>query len=34
MSWDADPNVDSSVVWNNHLDLCSDSCYIYSKEFA
>ncbi|MCL2182311.1 MAG: DUF2442 domain-containing protein [Chitinispirillia bacterium] len=31
ISWDANPNVDSSKVWNNHLDLCVDSCYIYSK---
>lgn len=28
--WDIDPNVDSNVVWNNKVDLCSDSCYIDS----
>lgn len=28
--WDIDPNVDSSVVWNNQIDLCPDSCYIDS----
>lgn len=26
--WDIDPNVDSTVVWNNRIDLCPDSCYI------
>ena len=31
IAWDADPKIDSSKVWNNHLDLCPDSCYIYSK---
>ena len=31
IAWDADPNVDSSKVWNNHLDLSVDSCYIYGK---
>lgn len=30
VSWDIDPEVDSSVVWNNKVDLCSDSCYIDS----
>ncbi len=30
VSWDIDPNVDSSVVWNNQIDLCPDSCYIDS----
>lgn len=29
--WDIDPNVDSSVVWNNRIDLCPDSCYIDSE---
>lgn len=31
IAWDADSNVDSGKAWNNHLDLCPDSCYIYSK---
>ncbi|MDR3011605.1 MAG: DUF2442 domain-containing protein [Chitinispirillales bacterium] len=31
IAWDADPNTDSSKVWNNRLDLCPDSCYIYSR---
>lgn len=30
IAWDIDPNVDSSIHWNNHIDLCPDSCYIYS----
>jgi hypothetical protein len=30
IAWDADPNIDSSKVWNNLLNLCTDSCYIYS----
>ena len=27
ISWDIDPTVDSSVFWNNKVDLCPDSCY-------
>ena len=30
VSWDIDPNVDSNVVWSNKVDLCPDSCYLYS----
>ncbi|MDO4920259.1 MAG: DUF2442 domain-containing protein [Phascolarctobacterium sp.] len=30
VSWDIDPAVDSSKVWNNKIDLCPDSCYIDS----
>lgn len=30
VSWDIDENINSSVVWNNKIDLCSDSCYINS----
>lgn len=30
ISWDIDPTIDSNVVWNNKVDLCSDSCYIDS----
>ena len=30
VSWDKDPTVDSNVHWNNKIDLCPDSCYIYS----
>lgn len=28
--WDIDPNVDSNIVWNNRIDFCPDSIYIYS----
>lgn len=31
VSWNIDPNVDSNIVWDNKIDLCSDSCYIYSE---
>ena len=31
ISWDRDNSVDSNLVWNNKLDICPDSCYIYSK---
>lgn len=30
VSWDLDPSVDSSVHWNNRVDLCPDTCYIDS----
>ena len=30
IAWDIDPHVDSNIVWSNHVDLCPDSCYIYS----
>lgn len=30
IAWDGDINIDSSVVWNNRIDLCSDSVYIDS----
>ncbi|MCD7889095.1 MAG: DUF2442 domain-containing protein [Oscillospiraceae bacterium] len=30
ISWDIDPNVDSSVVWENKIDLCPDCCYMDS----
>lgn len=30
IAWDIDPNVDSSKVWNNKVDLCSDACYMDS----
>ena len=31
IAWDIDPNVDSTAVWSNLIDLCPDSCYIDSK---
>ncbi len=30
ISWDIDPTIDSSLVWNNKVDLCPDSCYVDS----
>ena len=30
VSWDIDPAVDSSVAWNNKVDLCPDTCYVDS----
>lgn len=30
VSWDIDPNINSSLVWSNKVDLCPDSCYIDS----
>jgi len=29
--WDVDPTVDSKKVWNNKVDLSSDTCYLDSK---
>lgn len=30
VSWDIDPNVDSTKVWSNKVDLCPDTCYLDS----
>ena len=30
IAWDINPDIDSSVVWNNKVDLCPDTCYIDS----
>lgn len=30
VAWDVDPDVDSSVHWENRIDLCKDSCYLNS----
>lgn len=30
VSWDIDPNVDSTKIWSNKVDLCPDSCYVDS----
>ncbi len=30
VSWDIDPDVDSSLVWNNKVDLSPDGCYVDS----
>lgn len=31
ISWDKDSSIDSNIVWTNKLDICTDTCYIYSK---
>lgn len=30
VAWDKDPNIDSEKVWNNKVDISSDSCYVDS----
>ena len=30
VSWDIAPDIDSSKVWNNKVDLCPDTCYVDS----
>ena len=30
VAWDIDPNIDSSKVWSNKIDLCPDGCYVDS----
>lgn len=30
IAWDIDPDIDSTKVWSNKIDLCPDSCYIDS----
>lgn len=32
VSWDIDPNVDSSIVWNNKITIDFDVCYVYGKK--
>lgn len=34
VSWDLDPNVDSTQVWSNKVDLCPDSCYVDSTPIS
>ena len=31
IAWDIDENIDSSIHWNNRIDLCTDSVYLASK---
>ena len=31
IAWDIDPNINSNVVWNNKIDVSSDTCYMDSK---
>lgn len=30
IAWDKDKSLDSNIYWNNRIDLCKDSVYIYS----
>ena len=30
IAWDIDPEIDSSKIWSNKIDICSDSCYMDS----
>lgn len=30
IAWDIDPTIDSNKVWNNKVDISSDSCYLDS----
>ncbi len=30
VSWDINPDIDSSKVWSNKVDLCPDCCYVDS----
>ena len=34
IAWDIDKKIDSSVHWNNRIDLCTDSVYIESIKFG
>jgi hypothetical protein len=31
VAWDRDSTIDSSMVWNNRIDICKDSIYLDSK---
>ena len=31
IAWDIDENIDSSIHWDNRIDLCTDSVYITSR---
>ena len=30
VAWDINPEIDSQIVWNNKVDISSDSCYVDS----
>jgi len=34
IAWDRDKNIDSSIVWNNRIDICKDSIYIDSSKLS
>jgi hypothetical protein len=31
IAWNKDNNIDSSIDWNNRIDICKDSIYLESK---
>lgn len=31
IAWDIDKNIDSTIQWNNRIDICKDSVYIDSE---
>ena len=31
IAWDIDPEVDSTVVWSNKVDISADTCYLEGK---
>ncbi len=31
LAWDIDKNIDSQIHWNNRIDICSDTIYIYGE---
>ncbi len=33
IAWDRDINIDSDKIWNNRIDLCSDSVYMDSTPY-
>ena len=34
IAWDRDLSIDSSKIWNNRIDLCSDSVYMDSVPYS
>lgn len=30
IAWDKNPQIDSNIVWNNKIDISSDTCYVES----
>ena len=34
IAWDKDSSIDSTIVWNNRIDICKDSIYVNSMLVA
>lgn len=34
IAWDIDSNIDSSIHWNNRIDICKDSAYLDSHPLS